>query len=215
MFNTKERKGFGKENTLRLLIINGNKEEVEKLIKNKDDANKPIDNEWPPLMLACHHGQISIVKFLLRIAEVNFIDSGGRSPLSEAVTQRNLDLVKLLIKEDANLSMANEEFIKHYNYGIIASIQPPAKIKEIDSYNRMINFLLTNKLYPTRKEAKSYIENANNRRGEEGVDSKIIEANINILESQDKKSFFSPKPQPLPEPTNNVPAERPMLVKAC
>jgi ankyrin repeat protein len=181
--------------TLKSYIIDGNEEKVKDFIESSDaDVNELLDDEWPALMFACRHGKNSIAELLIhKGANVNFIDSVGRSPISEAAAQKNIDLVGLLKQKNANFKEAEQELKKHSPLGIIASIQPPAKNKDINSYNQMINFLLNEKIYPTKEEAKKYIKIAGNFKSQEAIDTQLIKKNIQLLRLQYPK-----------KPSNNI-----------
>ncbi|PWH83157.1 ankyrin repeat domain-containing protein [Algibacter marinivivus] len=96
---------------------NGSIEEITKLYKaNSNIINKKNDQGYTPLILACYHGNESIVTFLIdKVDDINGSSEYG-TPLMAAVVKGNKKITKLLLDKKAktNIADANGTTALHY-----------------------------------------------------------------------------------------------------
>ena len=106
------------ENCLMYAAGSNSPELVEYLCEKTDLENTADGWGKTPLLVACHHHDIEIVKTLLRhganpdiipVAESNFQNLNYQPPLIHAAYQQNSDLVKALLSAEANVSIANPQ----------------------------------------------------------------------------------------------------------
>ena len=96
---------------------NGNTEEITKLYKaNSNIINEKNNQGYTPLILACYHGNDSIVTFLIdKVDDINGSSEYG-TPLMAAVVKGNKKITKLLLEKKAktNIADANGTTALHY-----------------------------------------------------------------------------------------------------
>jgi ankyrin repeat protein len=133
------------DNQLCRAIIQGNTDKIQAILNKGIDLDKPIVNDWTPLMLAVEHEKSEVVSLLLKnSADVNKGKeksiggfSGGRgqiyimSPLYLAADKNNFEIVRILIEHNAR--------VYHTAECLILSVLVPV----IKNGNRdMLEFLL-------------------------------------------------------------------------
>ncbi|XP_078052571.1 tonsoku-like protein isoform X2 [Augochlora pura] len=101
------------ETQLHVACINGNIENVEKLLEAGHSTNVRDHFGWTPLHEAANHGHVEVAKLLLQHgADVN--DPGsimcqGVTPLHDAASCGNVCMMKLLIEHGANIELKTNE----------------------------------------------------------------------------------------------------------
>ncbi|XP_003707579.2 tonsoku-like protein [Megachile rotundata] len=101
------------ETQLHVACINGNIENVEKLLEAGHSTNVRDNFGWTPLHEAANHGYVEIAELLLKHgADVN--DPGslmcqGVTPLHDAASCGNITMMKLLIQHGANAELRTTE----------------------------------------------------------------------------------------------------------
>ena len=106
---------------------NGSIEQVKSIYaKNQNIINEENDNGDLPLTLACYHGNYDVAKFLVNKVEDINANSDRGTPLMAAVFKKELSIVELLLKNNANPNIKdiNGSTAMHYatmfkNYEII------------------------------------------------------------------------------------------------
>ena len=91
-------------------VTEHNIEEIGTLIDNNADVNEETEKGCTALILALKTGDPTIAQLLIvKNADVNHVSKrGGHPPLTAAVTGNHPDMVKLLIKNQANLNLSDE-----------------------------------------------------------------------------------------------------------
>ncbi|WP_299556210.1 ankyrin repeat domain-containing protein [Seonamhaeicola sp.] len=105
------------QNNIFDICRSGNVHDIEKVF-NEDPSmiNAKNDAGYTPLILACYHGNESIVKFLLdKNCDVNSNSDNG-TPLMAAVVKQNLNITNMLLekKADPNIADTNGTTALHY-----------------------------------------------------------------------------------------------------
>ena len=123
------------------------------LMNNFNNKNKHEKIYYDFFLQSCKLGKISIVKILLKNGlNVNFQNESGETPLHVAVKKNDLELIKLLISYEPDLSLSSKkEGLTALNYAEIHGNKKIIKmIKELNEKNK-------------RKMIKSEIVNFINR----------------------------------------------------
>ncbi len=92
------------------LVENSDFVAADSIIKSGTDVNIPAADGTTALHWAVYHGQVELVKALLRAeAEVDTRNDYGSSPMMEAATVGNAEVLKLLLDAGADVESANPE----------------------------------------------------------------------------------------------------------
>lgn len=90
-------------------IVDGNFNEVKKIVDNGEDINK-VEDRVTPLKLALVKNQKDIAVYLIsKGANVNKFDDSSMTPLRFSIIQGNSDMVKILLDSGANLNERDEQ----------------------------------------------------------------------------------------------------------
>ena len=98
----------GSDTALHLAVKAGRADLVGMLVENGADLAALGSFSYPPLHLACSEGNLECVEALLRHLDVDVLDSGGRTPLQEAVQGGHPDVVSLLLDRGADVNVQDE-----------------------------------------------------------------------------------------------------------
>jgi len=90
---------------LHLAAMEGDLEEIEKLVENGADVNAKKHNGDTPLHLAAIYGYLEVVKYLVKKkADVNAKGNCGDTPLHFAAMNGHLNVVKFLVEKKADVN---------------------------------------------------------------------------------------------------------------
>ena len=122
--------------------LNGNKEEVTRLLEEDLNVDSKDPDGRTALMYASFNGYTEIVRELLTIgSEVNMRDNYGRTPLMFASSGQFPETVKLLLQNKAEPNMADGE--EHFTALMYAAAE---------GHLEVVKLLLDNNADPTLKD---------------------------------------------------------------
>lgn len=114
-----------------------------KILKNKILKINPtalVDNKWSDLHLAVGFKETKLIKALCNSKTINVKDAKGRTPLEIAILGGNLDIVKFLVQNGAEIApnmykwSAIHLAIKVGNLDIVEYLYHNTKFQEFDKY---------------------------------------------------------------------------------
>ncbi len=116
---------------------------VKEYIKTGDDVNKVKHDGWTALMHASFHGNIEIVKELLRCRsiDVNKVNDDGWTALMHASLNGHSEIVNLLIKAGADI---NKQSTSGWTALICASLTGYKEIVKVIK-EKMLKDIMTSK----------------------------------------------------------------------
>ena len=95
-----------RESALMFACLFGQLDTVKRLIGRGAEVNHP---GWTPLHYAASTGQVAVIEYLLgQYAYIDAASENGTTPLMMAARDRQLDAVRLLVREGADPSLRNE-----------------------------------------------------------------------------------------------------------
>ena len=98
------------ETPLHIAAMQGNVEQIEKILAEKVDVNAKDHAGWSSLHEACNRGHLKVVEKLLDAGAL--IDIPGYendTPLIDAVNNNRISVVELLLKKGANVNLRNSD----------------------------------------------------------------------------------------------------------
>ena len=108
---------------------NGSIEEITILYnENPDIINKRNESGYSPLIIACYHGNETIVAFLVNLVnDINGSSDYG-TPLMAAVVKGNINIVKLLLEKNADTNITDANGTNALHYATIFKLEDIAKL---------------------------------------------------------------------------------------
>lgn len=119
----------------------GDLKTLKKLYERGVDIDRQSNSELTPLIVACHTGNVPVVKFLLQTKKVNLdtFTKSGFSPLRAAMAKGNTEILELLLSAGANPEVTNNygDTLLHTaaNKGDIDSVKALSRYANIDAQN--------------------------------------------------------------------------------
>lgn len=119
---------------LMLAVMKDNFKAVEMLVKRGVDYNRKNQKCETALHLACQYDRHQIISFLLSLPsiEITVYDMNGHTPLTRAIQQQNVDLVRQLAKRSSceNKQTALNMASNQLNYGDFYKYEKTRQIME-------------------------------------------------------------------------------------
>lgn len=114
-----EYSSFAQQNSFFDIVRKGTIEEAKSWLLSEPNAvNQTNEYGFSPLILACYHGNLPMVQFLIENeAMIDYVSAEGTA-LMAATVKGNVALVELLLKNRAQTDMKNESGVTALMYAI-------------------------------------------------------------------------------------------------
>lgn len=98
----------------------GSLEDIKKLYKTDENIINTVNKDgYSPLTLACYSGNYAVVSFLVnKVATINGNSKYG-TPLMAAVVKGETEIVKLLLEQDADVTLVDGQGVTALHYATI------------------------------------------------------------------------------------------------
>lgn len=109
LIGTEKKDNLDKKNLIRSCIINNDIKELKNLIK-KNGVHIKLDGlNWTYLHYAAFHNNVAAAKELLKAGlKIDDLDINNETPLYIAVLNESIDMIKFLIKNNADIFLKNK-----------------------------------------------------------------------------------------------------------
>ena len=84
--------------------------------KSNIDMNIDDKDDYTPLILSYNNGYMEIFKYLVKVLNINEVDSFGNNLLYYAIEKKDIDMVRFLIDSGINVNTKNKEGISIFDY---------------------------------------------------------------------------------------------------
>ncbi|KAL5248928.1 hypothetical protein ACHWQZ_G017953 [Mnemiopsis leidyi] len=117
------RQNVGGNTPLHVAAYNGNNESVELLLNSKSDPSVINEKGELPLHRAVIQGHIGTAKLLIPVTDIN-ITCKGKSALHTAARTGNVEMIKLLLDNGADIKLLDSKNRSVLHYGAISGNVP-------------------------------------------------------------------------------------------